>query len=756
MYPTREPSPRSAHSTVSCADRATSVYTRKMESLTFSLQALLVRHETHMAESEAERLKMNTSIERLELEKRELEASNAKTIEENRNLLDQLEELNNSVSESDVHIQSLTATLHSTRIELQRLTVLAGRTAQLEAELAELETEQAALQSELDITKEGNRSSIQRWKRAEGTIGHLQEQIDKIEREAKEERERHMEVLGRMERQRVVEKELDSAAGRLKGAAALTSLERHETGNNVVSHFVKDILQDNANLQIGIVELREMLIGSNAEVENLRDQLRLHQPLMEGEDSSTTLNAELAKAESSEPVKVETEEQSLTENMAAFHVHHHYHGPEINVRKPKKKRAPIAGSHIYSSSSGTSTPRNQRIRDWRAVTASSAATILSQTSVTVPPTKAKRWSVQSSKTMSSFAPSSVPSSPRRPSSIFDNIDNAFDSSRPTTPESSVPDSPLVFPKEYGNMRRSNYRSISTPVPLQLQPITAQHESSLPQIEDEDKLGDIDDPNFSDNGAATSTEMSNSFVETVISPMELQERELINDASSSRTGTVKAPSTMRRLRLQTNEEMTTEEASSNEHTESPGSSFLDELMSKPTLRRAASHESILSMSGMDIHTLRERPSQVFGLTGRYGARIPYSPTTSSLASSKAEITPTTATFVPSFQRRAFNGGELTRSLRSQTKTSTENQESQSPSISKRVGGWMFGKWGATPVPSSPVPHSPSVRSPLEAMMRSPGVNQFGPIKGLKRPAKTPSNVQPTQINTALLEETLNGI
>lgn len=122
--------------------------------LTFALQALLVRHESYMADAEQERLRMSATIQQLERDKRELEARNAQTIEENRSLLDQLEYLNNTVSESDDHIKSLTATLMSTQQELQRLTLLESRTRALERQLAELEIEQASLHETLATTTE--------------------------------------------------------------------------------------------------------------------------------------------------------------------------------------------------------------------------------------------------------------------------------------------------------------------------------------------------------------------------------------------------------------------------------------------------------------------------------------------------------------------------------------------------------------------------------------------------------------------------
>jgi hypothetical protein len=45
-------------------------------------------------------------------------------------------------------------------------------------------------------------------------------------------------------------------------------------------------------------------------------------------------------------------------------------------------------------------------------------------------------------------------------------------------------------------------------------------------------------------------------------------------------------------------------------------------------------------------------------------------------------------------------------------------------------------------------------PLKAFMgRAPGVNQKGPILGLRRPEKTPSKVMPERVDTDALREVL---
>jgi chromosome segregation ATPase len=163
-------------------------------SLTFALQALLIRHESYVADAEQERRRMEEKVEQLEIEKRELEEKNAGTIEENHRLLDQLETLNTACAESELKILSMTELLRSTDQELERLTGLAARTEGLQIQLARLEDEQAALHATLATTKEEEHTVLLRWQKAERTILSLQDQIDKIERDAREERERHAEV----------------------------------------------------------------------------------------------------------------------------------------------------------------------------------------------------------------------------------------------------------------------------------------------------------------------------------------------------------------------------------------------------------------------------------------------------------------------------------------------------------------------------------------------------------------------------------
>ncbi|MCJ1318007.1 hypothetical protein MMC15_003334 [Xylographa vitiligo] len=660
-----------------------------------------------MRDAEQERLQMAASVNKLESEKKELETANARTIEENRELLDQLENLNNTVTESDVQIEALTATLQSTRHELRKLTILAGRAVQLEAQLSAMETEQAGLQSQLFSSEENNKSAIQRWKTAERTLDHLQDQVERMEREAREERERHIEVVGRMERRRVVEKELENAAGRLKGAAAMT-LGRNQTGGTgVVSHFVKDILQDNANLQIGIVELREMLMSSNAEVEVLREQMLLHHD-GEAVDKNATLRAELVKSAPSEPVP-------------EVHVHHHYHAPEVSVhRKTKKKRAVVAAGHFYTSS-GSSTPRSSSISDWQVAPPSSAATILSQTSVSIPqmqrPSPSQRYSIRSDQSGESFTPSSVPSSPQsvfRSSSVFDSLDAALDSSRPTSPESSVPDSPMVFAGGNLKVSKSSFRSFSAPKPLQL--MSRQPPARSMAFHNDNPLK-VD----SANGLLCTGNTSRSRSDNSTIP-EGPEYNSYEDSESPYL----------------------------EDNSQAGDTPTFAHPSPPKLRRAASHESLISVSGMDIHTLRDRPSQMFigrGFTPQNLYSRP-SPTTL-VASPNPLVSPTMATGRPASQRRDRDSSDYNRTLLA----SHARNDGRQPSFGKLVGGWVWGKKAVTTMASTGDLRAKASSPPSPFDGRPPGVNQNGPIGSFRPPPKAPTQVQPARVDTGLLQELL---
>ena len=614
-------------------------------SLTFAIQALLARHEAYIAEAAEERRNMSESIEKLENDKKELQASNARTIEENRYLLDQLEEMNDAVSNSDSQVLSLNGTLESTRIELERLTVLAGQASHLEAQLASLETEAADLHRQLASREEEKRTAVQRWQGAERTINTLQDQVDRIDKEAREDRSRHAEVVKRFERRRTVERELETAAGRLKGAAATATLGK-DGSSNVVSHFVKDILQDNAKLQLGIVELRELLMGSNEEVESLREQMILHQPVQphtERPASGGDLNSELART-------------SMNDNGLSpdFHVHHHYHAaPKVKTARDRsvglaktKKRRNVTTPGLRTPSSGTQTPRTPRRRSSahsiEYAPDLSAATILSQTSVTIPPSSSHRWSSQSMQ-----APPSLPGSPQsafRNPSVFDIIDDNACSSRPTTPGSTSLGSPPIYPRHYKRNSDVSARSLST----QMTPSVPQSRSGIVQAVDRYS---IDHPTDSAQNP-------------------LQDRSTIPEEPEDDT----------RISILDNHfDLLKRHAQ----------------QTYPRLPRASSHESLLSTArGVEVPNLRNKRSQGFHPRSSFGPSVP----------SIGPVTSSTAAVVSKRPHpRGYDSSNYNRLLlhahhNSSSSTGGPTAAEEKPTLGKRVGGWVFGKWGVGVAPA----------------------------------------------------------
>ncbi|KAK1150006.1 hypothetical protein N8T08_003564 [Aspergillus melleus] len=717
-------------------------------SLTFALQALLHRHESYMAEAEEDRHRLLANIENLEREKRQAQAENARIIEENRGLLEQLDGLNRAVADSDSHAKSLAVSLENAEAELRKLTASAARAADLEAQLAHMEAEQVKLQESLLSAQEDSKSAVQRWKNAECTLRDLHDQVDRIEKEAREERERHSDLVQRMERRRAVERELDGAAGRLKGAAAAQELGR-EHGGTVVSRFVRDILQDNANLQMGIVELREMLESSNQEVQSLRDQILSHQPLAsttEGENGqgppqlATTLSQEL---ESKESRRVSQE----------FHIHHHYHTPPVSASSKKdkatlfrrsKKRRSLGSPSVLHSASGTQLARKSTHRSQSST--SSTSTILSQTSVSIPPGSSHRWSLQSP-TADSLA--SSPQSAYRTSSIFDRVDRGF-SSQATSPDSTVLLSPL---RNYGG-KNGPFDAGSRP---------------LDEPDGLDGRGDdhLEDDIFNEHSLDLGDRAP-------LEPIIPEEREDSSSSSVHYAGSERAGSP----------------------------SIPDEAFSTPyrSHRRAASHESLFSVAGMDIHTPSRRPSRLSDLPS---ATLPVHMTRRimSYGTDRFSTTPVTATTTVTAGREPSRSSEQSPQMLLASVAASGNPvpearpasmdvvrpQSTAPiparkiSLSRRVGGWVRGRWGTAAVATdgSLEPHAEEEATSCASSMRSgssnpsisgktsnlkaesvpslrfryPGVNQKGPIMGFRPSPRAPSAIHAQRIDENLLRESL---
>lgn len=660
-------------------------------SLTFSLQALLARHEAYMADAERDRLELTSRIEQLEMDNKDLEAKNARTIEENRSLLDQLESLNSSVTDSEGRIKSLEATLLSSQQLIRRLEGETARAESLERQIAYLEQEQADLQNNLATTHGEARSAMSRWQRAERGIIDLHEQLERMEKEASEERERHAEMIGRMEKQREVEKELNTAAGRLKGAAAAKSLGHGKDGSNVVSHFVRDLLQDNAHLQLGITELKEMLMNSNDEIQALREQLMYHQPLGDGEASATsTLRAELEMTEA--PETTETQAPVISQEL---HIHHHYHvTPKQEVKKPRKKRHVLNPGIFIPPAQSLRSPSTPPTTAWRPQPANRTArdSMLSN-----------RWSVTSEQP-SEFAPSSVPSSPQsnHRNSLFD---PAMMDSYPASPTTSVdPTSPTWRASHRKHPSNMSARSFQLPA------------------------------NFSLDAAPTRTH-------TI-----MEEGDATEDLPD--------------LVVTTDESAADDDSSSKDHGDTSYSTsndldfYLedtdDDQVSRRRLRRAHSHESIISLAGgLDIHTLKSRPSQ---LTLRHLNNA------TSITASSSIIARPMLLRDPNKRSSALlrdtYGSSPAASLRAVSGPGTGT-----PSGSSRTSSWAgWRPWkGGDSGPSTPTRLRD--KDSLNDFGRSPGINQPGAIPGFysywaAHQNRAPSRVQAAVVDQDALREGLN--
>ncbi|KAL2756065.1 hypothetical protein ACRALDRAFT_2062685, partial [Sodiomyces alcalophilus JCM 7366] len=656
-------------------------------------QALLARHEAYMADAERDHNDLTARIEQLEMDKRELQAENIRTVEENRALLDQLEALNTTVHNSDIRIQTLEATLLSSQQAVRRLEGAASRAEELERHVAMLEREQVQLQNNLITTESEAVSAMQRWKRAERGISELQSQLERMEKETKDERERHVEAMDRMERQRQRELELNTAAGRLKGAAAAKSLDKGKSGGSVVSHFLRDLLQDNANLQLGMAELREMLNNSNDEIQALRYQLMHHQPVADEEVSSSAVSNLRTELQPSQQHDDYYDGLPTTRLSQAFHIHHHYHvAQRPEPRKPRKKRGQLTSSTRFSLP-GTSTPPivSHSHRD---------------STSTLPRPPSTRWSFLSDQP-SDRAASSVPSSP--PSahgySVFDRFP---DTDMPSSPPTSIdPMSPTFIRR--GHAKRPSEvsnRSVSLPSHFMPAPQLPSLDSSL-QPETPEPIAE----------------------------------EAHEDATDTDVVEIQPPAD----ESQAEEEQTEEEQGLPPELDVPSGPRL--------LHRVYSHESIMSLAGgLDIHTLKARPSQLT-LRPLGGAEAVFTGVTAS----------STITRVTTKRSTAVLRDSLATFPAPSTPARSLSPASTTADSSGKLGRWVSWRpWrgGGSPSNASGTLPPSTTKSDKEnkELPRAPGINQPGAIPGLQdylasHQGPLPSKVLPDVVDIDALRESL---
>ncbi|CAH0027494.1 unnamed protein product [Clonostachys rhizophaga] len=664
-------------------------------------KALLARHEAYMADAERDRLELTTRIERLEMDKLELEAENANKIDENRQLLDQLELLNNTISESDTKIKSLEASLLSSQLAVRRLESAASRAEDAERHLMALEEEQEQLYAELRTTREDARTHSQRFKEAQRGIVDMQDQLERMEKEAQQERERHVQVIGRMERQREVEKQLDTAAGRLKGAAAATkSLASQKEGGKVVGHFVRDLLQDNANLQLGIAELREMLMNSNDEIQSLRDQLTYHQPVSEDRPRNmASLMAELEPKESQF-----TTPRRLSQE---YHVHHHYH---VTPKQKNKKKRSSLGAGVFSpqipSSAAASTCSGPA--GLSSPTTPAILAYLERERASTPQADKAGWT-NNGATASEITTASMPSSPRsnRVSSLFDGGIADFNS--PASPTTSFdPMSPTWRASHHKRASAASFQSFQT----------------IPQL---------------DIGGDTVGPGQLNYLDNVI--QEVDEDANHDDPTPGLVGNT---------------------ASTDDSTTEISEISRDDGLPHPRLYRAHSHESIMSLTGgLDVHTLKSRPSQMtlrpLGGLEAVVTGVTAQPTLSRMSVKRSDAA----------LRNHFNGFQSPRAVSGPVMNNTPGSSPVSPGILSaginKLTGWRpWGGGASSNGKTLDVPNPTPTIKEKRVSSRSPGINQAGAIPGFpeywvsKQRKGAPATVNAQSVDQGALDEGLQEV
>jgi len=632
------------------------------ESLTWSLQALLVRHEAFILDAEESRLRMTTALGNLESENKDLAAQNTDLIEGKKALLEKVDGLNATITDSDAHIESLTATLHSTQYELQKLTVLASRAEELEVQLLQLETEQGELQETTATTEREQREIVARWHESDRMVSDVQCQVVAIEKDVMDERLRHAEVVERMERRRAVEKELNTQSERLKGVAGAGNVGtvNKKMADEVVSNFVKELLLDNANMQLKIFGQQDELAYLKQEMAGLKEQTLLSPLLGENEAEATSQRPSIEKN-----LKRPEPSRSISQEL---HVHHHYHAPtgaapslgrgrSQMCQRQKRKRLMTASGRTTTTTSASHSPCPSS-RQPRTFSPSSSLRHRAES-----PLNSRRWPIRK---RSSFTLSSGPNSPQSttycPSTIFERAfgeEEGTEYSRPTSPESADTWSPRRKPTRYqkGASDDSSFRPLSLPNNRELAVLDAQF------------LVPASQPSVYDDGCINETQPC--------SPTRKCRQTDFSDA----TRMSPPPSG--------NRSQSTDD-------------FSTTLTSKPPppkngpLRRAASTSSLLSPRGMDIHSTFPTP------VATKPRPIPLRTRPSILKDPDPVLTATTAEATRSTRDSRHGKQRVGRALRETLGASEigiagtdHRKRGYAPLVDtfgRTVGGWLTGRWG----------------------------------------------------------------
>ncbi|RMZ81777.1 hypothetical protein DV738_g1964, partial [Chaetothyriales sp. CBS 135597] len=664
-------------------------------------QALLSRHECFVAKAREENDRLSATIAELQAKREELQTANERIVAENRELVEQLDAINASYKSSDEAAKNLEQQLRCVELEIGQLAIRARRAEELEACVQDLHLERTTLEGKLHEAEVESRTMLARWRQSERKIKQLESELDKIEWESKLQREKHDDAVARLEHERVVDRELSGAEARLKGAAAVHEIDGGATNTSVVSSFVRDILQDNATLQAGILELRELLQSSNDEVQNLRQQVMSHQPL--GDTHSVDQLPDCLSLDQQRGWHQPTPEAAVPPQ-AEFHVHHHYHAkiPSKRDRTSAYGRTPRRRSTLRSVvTPRTSLPSTPYMAPLQLVSS--------------PDLPLRRAQARRNRSSAYFSVagestiSSMPSTPRsafdRYSSIFDRIDPSEESSRPTSPEStagflpSCPDSETWVGMK---KRRPDYFD------------------AVAESEDRAEVAQV--PAEEDREAESlSVELS-----------KLQTQAL--DEESANMSPTWSSHSRHLDEMETNVRGEGESEVATTCVSKPpgaGSAFEEEdfksqlPLRPPLLHHSGSHDSLVSISGMDIH-IAKRPtaSLLKGANSAYFPILPSSVRCISASQPVAGITDITAT---SSQQTFTSLAQGPAGLHLQSiarVASTKEPVAQTKGFG-RLGGWVLSRWGAGPAAEE---REPGLRSSSSPVVAQTGATQISPGPG----------------------------
>lgn len=357
--------------------------------------------------------------------------------------------------------------------------------------------------------------------------------------------------------------------------------------------------------------------------------------------------------------------------------------------------------------------------------------------------------MQSTATASTYL-SSMASSPRsyfdRNSSIFDRLEREEESSRPTSPESFALNSPVPFQKRSKSddqalsvFEEEDFSLDDTPAPCAEKIALDSHSQSRPvtalqaqqEIYPEDDLTSRPSKSLRDE-----------------KPLELHQQETPteNGAQLDQSSTVQNESVSEDMGVPVPAETESKDAQHPIETVSQPSpkhqqvindtstiqSYMSEI--RPSVRRSNSHDSLLSISGMDIHLAqnpRAGPSalRLLGTSAAGAKRHYFAPSPASLRQPLSTTVQPLASVTEFTATSRHNADAVSSSMQALTGMRGTAAQNANKGLIGTVGGWVSSKWGRAPTPMKSIPDLRSVaaHSPRQSISVPNTAPPLTPVK-----------------------------